>query len=200
MNNKTPQVYKEIELGELLPEVQSYKTAGWRFAQLCASTIEGGVEICYTFSMGSGSQYENLLLNVENGVHVPSITGYYGEAFVFENEMHELFGVLVDGISIDFKGNFYRISLTTPMNPDAAPIYEAEMAKQAAEAAPEEAEDEEAEADGEAADEVADEPAAEEPAAEEAAEEPAAEPAPAEKPEFPRPAVAKKDPADGEEA
>ena len=142
MNNKTPQVYREIELGELLPEVQKYKAAGWRFAQLCGSTIDGGVEICYSFCVGSGSQFENLLLNVENGVHVPSITGYYGEAFVFENELHELFGVLVDGISIDFKGNFYRISLTTPMNPDAAPIYEAEMAKQAGEAEPAEEEQE----------------------------------------------------------
>ena len=62
----TPQVYREIELGELLPEVQKYKSAGWRFVQLCATTIEGGVEILYTFAKGSGSEVENLLLKSGN--------------------------------------------------------------------------------------------------------------------------------------
>lgn len=124
----TPQVYREIELGELLPEVQKYKSAGWRFVQLCATTIEGGVEILYTFAKGSGSEVENLLLKVQNGTHVPSITGFYGAAFVFENEMHDLFAVLVDGISIDFKGNFYRVAVGAPMNPEAAKYLEEELA------------------------------------------------------------------------
>lgn len=124
----TPQVFREIELGQLLPEVQKYKSGGWRFIQLCAATIEGGVEILYTFAMDSGTQVENLLLKVENGTHVPSITGFYGAAFVFENEMHDLFAVLVDGISIDFKGNFYRVAVGAPMNPNAAKFLEEELA------------------------------------------------------------------------
>ena len=38
-------------------------------------------------------------------------------AFVFENETHDLFGVEFENIAIDFRGRFYDVSVPTPMNP-----------------------------------------------------------------------------------
>ena len=61
-----------------------------------------------------------MLVRVENGVAVPSITGVYPAAFVFENESHDLFGVSFEGISIDFGGEFYTVAVAYPMNPRAA--------------------------------------------------------------------------------
>ena len=46
---------------------------------------------------------------------MPSITDRFLEAFVFENETHDLFGVDVQGIAIDFGGNFYALAQKEPM-------------------------------------------------------------------------------------
>ncbi len=46
---------------------------------------------------------------------MPSITDRFLAAFVFENETHDLFGVDVQGIAIDFGGNFYALAQKEPM-------------------------------------------------------------------------------------
>ena len=46
---------------------------------------------------------------------MPSITDQFLAAFVFENEAHDLFGVDVQGIAIDFGGNFYALAQKEPM-------------------------------------------------------------------------------------
>ena len=46
---------------------------------------------------------------------VPSITDRFIAAFVFENEIHDLFGVSVRDIAIDFGGNFYVTAQPSPM-------------------------------------------------------------------------------------
>ena len=53
--------------------------------------------------------------DVPRGAHVPSISDVFLEAFVCENEIHDLFGVSIDGIAIDFLGNFYQLSTEKPM-------------------------------------------------------------------------------------
>ncbi len=46
---------------------------------------------------------------------MPSVTDRFLEAFVFENETHDLFGVDAQGIAIDFGGNFYALAQKEPM-------------------------------------------------------------------------------------
>ena len=36
--------------------------------------------------------------------------------FLYENEIHDLFGMRFDGINIDYGGNFYRIAATAPFS------------------------------------------------------------------------------------
>lgn len=59
-------------------------------------------------------------MNVPDGTPVPSITELYPAAFVFENETHDLFGIEIYGINLDFQGEFYKVSQKFPMNPRAA--------------------------------------------------------------------------------
>ena len=40
---------------------------------------------------------------------------YFG-AFVYENEIHDLYGFTVTGINIDFKGTFYRTTIKHPFS------------------------------------------------------------------------------------
>jgi ech hydrogenase subunit D len=45
---------------------------------------------------------------------VPSITSVYWCAFAYENEMHDLFNVKVEGNAVDFGGKFYATKVPFP--------------------------------------------------------------------------------------
>jgi hypothetical protein len=45
---------------------------------------------------------------------LPSISDIYWSAFTYENEIHDLFGIRVSGLVLDFKGRFYRLKTKTP--------------------------------------------------------------------------------------
>jgi len=118
-----PQVFIDRALPQLHTQTQDYKDKGWRFVNMCGSTIDTGVELLYSFSQGEA--FENLRLCVGVDDEVPSISDLYFNSFVFENEAHDLFGVEIKGIAIDFGGNFYATSIPTPMNPHSAAAVEA---------------------------------------------------------------------------
>jgi hypothetical protein len=127
-----PQVFVDIDQSALRPQVESYHARKWRFVNICASTVPEGVELLYSFS--DGEPFENLRLVVPNGAELPSVSDLYLNAFYFENETHDLFGVVFKGIAIDFGGKFYDLSVPTPMNP-ASVQARAAMREQAAGAA-----------------------------------------------------------------
>ena len=53
-------------------------------------------------------------MDVPFGTSVRSITPVYWAAFVYENEVHDLFGVEFEDSKLDYKGNFFRMSAKTP--------------------------------------------------------------------------------------
>ena len=46
-----------------------------------------------------------------------SITGIYWAAFIYENEMQDLFGVKFKHMALNYGGNFFKVSQPTPWNP-----------------------------------------------------------------------------------
>ena len=50
-----------------------------------------------------------------SGPSVPSVSELFPNAFMFENEMHDLFGVEVSGITLDYRGGFYHLHVPAPM-------------------------------------------------------------------------------------
>ena len=103
-----------LTVEELPALAAAKKDGGWRFVQLLAVKTEDGIDLIYSFMK------DNLLENheikgLQKGTSVPSITDRFLEAFVFENETHDLFGVDVQGIAIDFGGNFYALAQKEPM-------------------------------------------------------------------------------------
>jgi ech hydrogenase subunit D len=42
---------------------------------------------------------------------VPSISSIYACAFLYENEMHDLFNIKVEGMKVDFHGNLYNTAV-----------------------------------------------------------------------------------------
>lgn len=108
-----------ITLETLLEKVGAMHKRGCRLVQISATQLADQVELTYSFDLDS--QLSNLRLPVPSGAHLPSITPIFGCAVLYENEIHDLFGVPVDGMSIDFKGNFYRTAIKHPFGSMKAP-------------------------------------------------------------------------------
>lgn len=106
--------FNVIALDELTEAVKQRKADGWRYVQTLAVNTEAGVDLIYSFM--KGASLENLTIKaVGKGDIVKSITDEYLAAFVWENEINDLFGVKFDGIAIDFAGCFYGLSQSEPM-------------------------------------------------------------------------------------
>lgn len=140
-------VFKEITREDLLKVAQARHEEGCRFVQMLCVATESGIDLVYSFMHeGEGRAYE--LENVQiSGIdpkvdEIPSVTEYFLSAFPFENEAHDLFGVNITNIAIDFAGGFYKVAMDTPMTvispaqkaarEKAAKIAAAKAAKEAA--------------------------------------------------------------------
>ncbi len=98
---------------EQLPIVAMEKKAqGGRLVQICATRRPNGYEVLYSFDVET--QLYNYRLDIDEDVEVASISDIFPPAFLYENEVSELFGVKIKGISIDFQGKLYRIEAETP--------------------------------------------------------------------------------------
>ena len=115
------QSYLPLDAADILEQAQTCKNAGWRFVQLLAVNTEVGIDLIYSFMLPfEKADTEAKIVNYKvTGVNkdeiIHSITDFYLEAFVFENEIHDLFGVQIEGIAIDFKGTFYSLSQSEPL-------------------------------------------------------------------------------------
>jgi ech hydrogenase subunit D len=104
----------DVALENLLSEVEGLHADGYRLVQIGCTDIGGAYEVNYSFD--KSYQFKNLRLTVGPETEVPSISGIYWGAFVYENEMHDLFGIPVTGINIDFKGTFIKTAEKYPFS------------------------------------------------------------------------------------
>ena len=115
------QAFVLLRTDDILEQAQKCKNEGWRFVQILAVNAEQGIDLIYSFMepfVDQAAQAELVnfkVTGVNKETTILSITDYYLEAFVFENEIHDLFGVNIEGIAIDFKGHFYSLSQQEPM-------------------------------------------------------------------------------------
>lgn len=122
-------IYTTIGIDELLPHMQALKGAGARFVQMHAERCvdDGSYRLVYTFINVRAAQehiaqdgsyaIENLVVDgIDQYQEIPSISSYYPAVFPFENEVHDLFGLAITDMQIDFKGFFYQVSTTEPMS------------------------------------------------------------------------------------
>jgi len=99
---------------ELLEKVRTYRDTGFRLVQISCTKIEETFEITYCFD--KDYRFESLRITIPIGTTIPSISGIYWGAFIYENEMHDFFGVEVTGINIDYKGNLLKTAKKYPFS------------------------------------------------------------------------------------
>lgn len=122
-------IYTAVGIDELLPHVQALKGAGARFVQMHAERCvdDGSYRLVYTFIDVRAAQehiaqdgsyaIENLVVEgIDQYQEIPSISSYYPAVFPFENEAHDLFGLAITDMQVDFNGFFYQVSTAEPMS------------------------------------------------------------------------------------
>ena len=122
-------IYTTVGIDELLSHVQALKGVGARFVQMHAerNVDDGSYRLAYTFINVHAAQehiaqdgsyaIENLVVEgIDQYQEIPSISSYYPAVFPFENEAHDLFGLAITDMQIDFKGFFYQVSTAEPMS------------------------------------------------------------------------------------
>ena len=122
-------IYTTVGIDKLLPHVQALKGVGARFVQMHVerNVDDGTYRLVYTFINVRAAQehiaqdgsyaIENLAVEgIDQYQEIPSISSYYPAVFPFENEAHDLFGLAITDMQIDFKGFFYQVSTAEPMS------------------------------------------------------------------------------------
>ncbi len=104
----------QVALGDLVGEAGKLREQGYRLVQIGCTKVADQFEINYSFD--KDYTFKNLRLVVPVGTEVPSISGVYFGAFVYENEIHDLFGVKVTGINVDYGGNLYKTTIKYPFS------------------------------------------------------------------------------------
>ncbi|GHU49096.1 hypothetical protein FACS1894127_1410 [Clostridia bacterium] len=104
-----------VEAAELLNVVQDLKGGGYRLGQICASKVKDEFQILYSFD--KDYKLHNLKLTVNEDEELPSITGIYSPAFIYENEIRDLFGFKFKNLNLDYGGHFFKTAIPTPWNP-----------------------------------------------------------------------------------
>lgn len=105
-----------ITCKEFLPVIGNFRDSGYRLVQVCCVKEEGGMGLHYTFDKEYG--LIDLYLSVKADDIVPSITPHFPCAFLYENEIHDLYGLAFREINVDFKGLLYKLSVPRPFNQD----------------------------------------------------------------------------------
>jgi Ni,Fe-hydrogenase III component G len=107
-----------IQKSELPSKASEMFSRGYRLVYVCC-TPGDPLEITYSFD--KDYQLAAFRIQVPRAQAViPSITGSYLCALTYENEMQDLFGIKVENLAVDFKGNFYKLQVKTPYK-DAGP-------------------------------------------------------------------------------
>ena len=86
---------------------------GWRLMQICCTAAGPNFEILYSFAKERALQGLRATVPRE-GAALPSISAAYLCAFLYENEIHDLFGITFDGLAIDFGGNLLKTRVKNP--------------------------------------------------------------------------------------
>jgi ech hydrogenase subunit D len=119
------QIVEEIPLAGLLEKVQLMQAQGRRLAQICCTRLGADHEVNYSFDRDprrppeeAGVDFHTLRVRLPlAGTELPSISSFYWSAFLYENEIHDLFGVTVKGMAVDFHGNLYKTAEPAPYVP-----------------------------------------------------------------------------------
>jgi len=106
------QEIRNITLDELVSTVKDFSSKGYRLVQMSCTKLGENMQLNYSFD--KDYEFINLRLDITIDTQVQSISDIYWSAVMYENEIHDLFGLNFNGMAMDFKGNLYKTAVKTP--------------------------------------------------------------------------------------
>ena len=105
-----------IQLDEegLLTKVYNFFQEGYRIVQIHCTRLDDGFEMNYSFD--KDYRFTSLRMVIDKEREISSISGIYWNAFLYENEIADLFGVKIKNMVIDYKGGLYQSSVKAPFD------------------------------------------------------------------------------------
>ena len=102
----------QIDNNSLLEKVYNFFQNGYRLVQIHCSLVDNGFELNYSFD--KDNTFTNLRITIDKAQEISSISNIYWSAFLYENEIADLFGVKIKNMVIDFNGTFYQKTKKAP--------------------------------------------------------------------------------------
>jgi ech hydrogenase subunit D len=100
---------------DLAKHVEEFYSDGFRLVQINCTKLSNEWEMNYSFD--KDFKFVNLrftLTTIES--EIQSVSNIYWSAFLYENEIADLFGLKFKDMAIDYKGSFYRTQIQQPFN------------------------------------------------------------------------------------
>ena len=113
-------VIENLALESFLDKVRALRDQRFRLVQVSATRLAEGVEITYSFELDGRLHHLRLMLAGE-APHLPSISGIFPCVLLYENEIHDLFNVTVEGMAVDFHGKLYQTAIKFPFGSTKPP-------------------------------------------------------------------------------
>jgi len=105
------QTFVPVTPSEIIQSAEQYAKESYRLIQMhCSATKNNEMFVIYTFEK-ENLQMVNLKMDVNVGDTISSISGVFFGAFLYENEIHDLYGVNYSGMAVDFQGTFYETAV-----------------------------------------------------------------------------------------
>lgn len=115
---KENQETRVILAADLMHEVKRFSDCGARMIQL-GCTQDGEVfELNYSFDIDG--VFENIRVCTDGNEVIPSVSNIYLCSFIYENEIHDLYGITFEGIAVDYKGTLIKTAKLHPFRMDPA--------------------------------------------------------------------------------
>ncbi|MCZ0860495.1 NADH-quinone oxidoreductase subunit C [Methanocorpusculum sp. MG] len=95
------------------------KAEGRRLVVITCTAAAEEYDITYSFD--KDNDLVHYRITVPEETVIPSIGASYGGAFVYENEIHDLYGFTFTGMTLDFGGTFIRTSVPYPFKKKETP-------------------------------------------------------------------------------
>lgn len=103
-------IMSTVTMAEVIDRAKQYKADSYRLIQIHCTKTPTEMFIIYSFEK-LDLTLDNIRMEVQVGDTVPSISEVYFAAFLYENEIHDLYGVNFTGMAVDFKGTFYQTAV-----------------------------------------------------------------------------------------
>lgn len=113
-----------MDIPGFLSQIAGYRDGGWRLMLINATSVlpsdglpDGAYDVSWSFA--KDESIEHLRHRVLPDEEVPSVSGSFESAFLYENEMRELFDINVTGMNLDMGGQLYHGATVVPFSPRA---------------------------------------------------------------------------------